>query len=165
MEDSTDKDLQHTALRETQEEIGLANEQVEIIIPTMPRLTIEGEIILPYIGIVDENFIPIVNPAEVDATFLLPLERFLSNERVRTVTYTDHGHEFLLPSYKDEVEGQSYKTRGMTALMCLDLAVILFQKEPEFKWDVTGRNTVNDPYKLQASFIQTRLGLDEKSKM
>ena len=89
MQDKTDPDLLHTALRESQEEIQLYKDQVQIFCPTIPRLT-ESEVLVPYIGLVAEDFSPVPNPAEVDAAFTLPLERFLSSEGMRTITYRDH---------------------------------------------------------------------------
>jgi 8-oxo-dGTP pyrophosphatase MutT (NUDIX family) len=50
MEDPGDVDLEHTALRETEEEIGLAREDVEVLGRLDDIVTITNFIVTPYVG-------------------------------------------------------------------------------------------------------------------
>jgi len=67
-----DRDLTATALREADEEIGLARENVEVL-ATMPvHETVTGFVITPVIGLVRARFTPRPEPGEVDEVFHVP---------------------------------------------------------------------------------------------
>lgn len=76
--DPGDVDAVATALREAQEEVGLAYEQVEVL-GTLPVYTTGSAfIVTPVVALVDANFVPQPNPEEVAAVFEVPLD-FLMN--------------------------------------------------------------------------------------
>jgi 8-oxo-dGTP pyrophosphatase MutT (NUDIX family) len=76
--DDTDRDEDHTALREAQEEIGLAPAQVEVI-GHMPIYTTGSHfVITPVVALVDANPHLTLNPHEVADAFEVPLD-FLMN--------------------------------------------------------------------------------------
>jgi 8-oxo-dGTP pyrophosphatase MutT (NUDIX family) len=70
----------HTALRETEEEIGLDGNRIQILGRLDDYVTITDFHIVPYVGVVDGplDFCP--NEAEVDDIFLVPLETLLNME-------------------------------------------------------------------------------------
>ena len=76
----SDDSLQYTALRETQEEIGILPEQVNIFgtLPTLP--TVSGFIVSPYIGFVSSSHLLAIDPQEVKSVFELPLTFLLNKE-------------------------------------------------------------------------------------
>jgi 8-oxo-dGTP pyrophosphatase MutT (NUDIX family) len=76
--DETDRDATHTALREAQEEIGLAPAHVEVLgsLPTYTTGTLF--IITPVVALVDPSHELKANPDEVADVFEVPLE-FLMN--------------------------------------------------------------------------------------
>lgn len=72
--DPEDEDLRSTALRETEEEIGLPTERVEIIGALPPTATfITGYAIYPFVGLIQEGFDFKPNPAEVEFVLELAL--------------------------------------------------------------------------------------------
>jgi 8-oxo-dGTP pyrophosphatase MutT (NUDIX family) len=71
--DETDSDLQATALREAEEEIGLAPALVEPLGYLDLYLTFSGFRILPVVARVDPSYRMVLNPAEVDDAFEVPL--------------------------------------------------------------------------------------------
>ncbi|WP_340680398.1 CoA pyrophosphatase [Paraglaciecola sp.] len=76
-QESSDPDLIFTALRETQEEIGIDPSQVEII-GQLPRYrTISRYEVVPYIGFVRGPINLILDPNEVALTFEVPLAYLL----------------------------------------------------------------------------------------
>jgi len=76
--DHTDRDLAHTALREAEEEIGLAPDQVEVIGELPTYTTGTRFVITPVIALVDPRHRLALNPHEVADAFEVPLA-FLMN--------------------------------------------------------------------------------------
>ncbi|MEA4973819.1 putative Nudix hydrolase NudL [bioreactor metagenome] len=71
-----------TALRETEEEIGIPSENIEVLGRTDFVVTTYAAIITPFVGIV-KNMLPsdvIINPDEVEETFTIPLKYFMETE-------------------------------------------------------------------------------------
>lgn len=74
-----DLSLQATALRETNEELGIAPEQVTIFGQLPVHHTITGFMVTPFIGFVDNNYQAQINRGEVAKLFELPLREVLTN--------------------------------------------------------------------------------------
>lgn len=74
-----DRDLVHTALRETEEEIGLSPSQVEVIgeLDHLATFT-SGSFIVPWVGIVERGHEARSTSAEVDAVLHVPLAELLA---------------------------------------------------------------------------------------
>ena len=74
-----DKSLQHTALRETQEEIGISQDNISIFgsLPNLPTVT--GFVISPYLGFVQSDYSLKIDKQEVQSVFEIPLD-FLINK-------------------------------------------------------------------------------------
>ncbi|KAJ3181411.1 hypothetical protein HDU87_001017 [Geranomyces variabilis] len=79
-QEGSDADLVATALRESEEEIGLDRDAVESVTCLKPFLSRFLLLVTPVVGIVPGDFVPSANPDEVAACFKVPLEEFLSNE-------------------------------------------------------------------------------------
>jgi 8-oxo-dGTP pyrophosphatase MutT (NUDIX family) len=77
--DPTDASAEDAALRETFEEIGLPAQLIEVIGRLPDYVTGSGYRIVPVLGIVQPGFELVINDAEVDAAFEVPLG-FLMNE-------------------------------------------------------------------------------------
>jgi 8-oxo-dGTP pyrophosphatase MutT (NUDIX family) len=101
--DETDRDEAHTALREAQEEIGLAPERVEVL-GTLPTYTTGTRfIITPVVALVDPDHELALNPHEVADAFEVPLE-FLMNpahHRRHEVRWADARREWFSMPYMD----------------------------------------------------------------
>ena len=76
--EQSDQNLQCTALRETEEEIGILQKQVSIL-GTQPKLpTISGFIIYPYLGFVRSNHSLKIDKQEVSGILEVPLTFILN---------------------------------------------------------------------------------------
>jgi 8-oxo-dGTP pyrophosphatase MutT (NUDIX family) len=79
---SEDPDLLATALRETEEELGIAPETFEILGLLAPVHTVvSGYVIVPFVGLLRE--LPIINPSpeEIDEVLELPVAALVDAER------------------------------------------------------------------------------------
>lgn len=76
--DAGDPSLLDAALRESEEEIGLRRDQVEIIGRSRGYLTGTGFLIAPFVGLIDEGFTVEPDPEEVADVFETPFS-FLMN--------------------------------------------------------------------------------------
>jgi 8-oxo-dGTP pyrophosphatase MutT (NUDIX family) len=84
-----DQDLQETAKRESQEEIGLKPEDVEILGMLEP-VNARGIFVAPWLGIMKLPYPFTLNPNEVEKLLYLPLERLLS-EGLKTFDIEETG--------------------------------------------------------------------------
>jgi 8-oxo-dGTP pyrophosphatase MutT (NUDIX family) len=82
-QDAGDASLEATALREAWEEIGLPPDRVEILGRLAPHETVTGFTVMPVLGLVRAAFTPIVDPAEVEEMFTIPLAHVLDPGRYR----------------------------------------------------------------------------------
>jgi 8-oxo-dGTP pyrophosphatase MutT (NUDIX family) len=102
--DESDRDEAHTALREAQEEIGLAPELVEIV-GLMPTYTTGSQfIITPVVGLVSPEHRLTLNAFEVADAFEVPLE-FLMNpahHRRHALEWAGARREWLSMPYQDQ---------------------------------------------------------------
>lgn len=101
-----DANLLATALRETQEEIGLPPESVEILgrldeCETM----VSGFAITPYVGLIPPPEVLLPNPIEIDALITVPLPVFLDSAslRVERVTFEGRQREMIFYDYPPHV--------------------------------------------------------------
>ena len=76
--------LEETALRETQEEVGIAPEQIEILGRFHDYLAITGSRVVPYAGFVRQPFSAVPQRTEVAEILKVPFELFADPARLRT---------------------------------------------------------------------------------
>ncbi len=109
--EQSDRSLFETALRETQEEIGIPDHQIEVF-GNMPELvTISQFKVTPYLGFVDSSYQAKIDKNEVDSVFELPLEIMLDRDQL-------HSAEFNIKQRAHRVFGlpyEGYFIWGMTA--------------------------------------------------
>jgi len=77
-QDEGDADVTATALRESQEEIGLPPEMPEILGHLPPHETVTSFAVTPVVAILRDPFRPIPEPGEVDEVFSVPLAHVLN---------------------------------------------------------------------------------------
>jgi 8-oxo-dGTP pyrophosphatase MutT (NUDIX family) len=106
-----------TALRETQEEIGLARERIELIGMLPEYHTRTGYRITPVIGVVAPPFVLEADPQEVDAVFEVPLSFLLDPRNHQRHTRAFEGR---MISYFAMPYGEHY-IWGATAAMLVNL--------------------------------------------
>lgn len=120
--DPEDVDLLATALREAQEEVGLASEQVRVI-GSLGQLVSRNQLqVTPWVGIIPPNLPLKANPEEVDSIFRIPLPFFLEQQAVRTDEIAFHGKTHYVPAW--EYEGEIIW--GLTAYILVELLNIGF---------------------------------------
>jgi 8-oxo-dGTP pyrophosphatase MutT (NUDIX family) len=88
-----DKDAVATALRETEEEVGLERRFVDIVGMLDRYRTGTGYEITPVVGIVEPGFTTQADPREVADVFEVPLAHFLDEKNHRIDSRLRDGHE------------------------------------------------------------------------
>lgn len=71
-QDISDTSLAHTALREAEEEIGLAQKDVKMIGALPKHVTVTSFLVRPYVGLVPDDFKPKLSTNEVSEVFTTP---------------------------------------------------------------------------------------------
>lgn len=115
--DPADASLVHAALRESQEEVGLPPEAVQVLGQLDPMVTRFGMKVTPVVGLVPDDIALTPNPLELDAVFKVPLEFFLKDQRLRTDIGTIGGHRVRVPCWQYE----HYEIWGVTAVILVML--------------------------------------------
>ena len=100
--DVNDADLLETALRETNEEIGLNISKDQVVGQLLPVLTLNsGFLILPFVSILDE-IPPLVSNSEVEKIFHMPLDSLLGT----IAKDTDPSHNLIDEMFTFEYQAQ-----------------------------------------------------------
>ena len=116
--ESNDRDFRHTALRETEEEIGLKSRQVKIIGELDQYVVGTGYIVSPIIGIIKPPFKLTREKEEVEEIFEVPLDFVTARENFKPYAREYKGktrHHFAI-TWKD------YFIWGATAGMLRNLS-------------------------------------------
>lgn len=112
-----DEAIAQTALRETEEEIGVANAHVELL-GRLPSFNAVSQYrVTPFVGIIDPNATITPDPREVESVFEVPLS-FLMNKanHVRREVFFDDQTHVLFDMPYDEPDGTHRNIWGMTAM-------------------------------------------------
>ena len=123
-----DVSLEHTALRETHEEVGLPPASVEIIGQISPVVSRSGLNVTPYVGIIDRQAELMPNLGELDSIFKVPLDYFLDHDNIQAYSIKYNGGSIITPSYRYD----GYIIWGLTAFMILDLLNQSFDADLSF---------------------------------
>lgn len=114
--DLGDRTLADTALRESQEEIGLAPGRVEIIAPLSQVMSRHGILVTPYVGLIPSDISLVANPDEIESIFRVPIEFFLADPRERTDSIPFLDQTYHIPSYR----WGRYEIWGLSAVVLVD---------------------------------------------
>ena len=119
-----DSDLITTALRETEEEVGIHRDFVEVVAPIDVYITRTGYAVTPVVGFVRPGFSTTADPREVADIFEVPLAFFLdpANHHIHSRTYQGRERHYYAMPY-----GERY-VWGATAGMIRNLYYILSGK-------------------------------------
>lgn len=122
--DLEDADLQATALREAEEEIGLGRDAVRILGALNPYRTISNYLVTPVIGEIDWPYPLRPDPLEVSHWFTVPLTWLAdaANHQVRPRELPDWNHSFGVV-YFNRYDGEL--VWGVTARITLSLLKVL----------------------------------------
>ncbi|XP_027367141.1 nudix hydrolase 15, mitochondrial [Abrus precatorius] len=151
-----DADDIQTALREAKEEIGLDSSLVSVITILEPFHTKYGMTVIPVVGILSDKdaFSPVLDSAEVEEIFDVPLEMFLKNDNRRAEEREWMGEKHLVHYFDYEVGNKKYVIWAITAAILIRAATILLQRPPDFleqRPKIWGGITENDLIILQSS--------------
>ncbi|HSC48205.1 MAG TPA: CoA pyrophosphatase [Gammaproteobacteria bacterium] len=119
--EASDRDAVDTALRETEEEIGLRRRQVEVLGFLEGYLTVSGYAVTPVVGLVAPGFDLTPDPLEVAEVFEAPLA-FLAdpgNREVREREYAGRMLGYYLFKYGEQVIWGATAAMLVTFLDCL----------------------------------------------
>jgi 8-oxo-dGTP pyrophosphatase MutT (NUDIX family) len=114
--EAADPTLLATALRESEEEIDLVPNVVDVINVQSPQYSYWGVKVTPYVGIVPHNVTLRANPAELHSVFRVPVSFFLEDRRIQTDVYHVNEQELWSPVYHYE----GYKIWGLTARILVE---------------------------------------------
>ncbi len=111
-----------TALREAEEEIGLAPDFVQVLGTLPTYTTVTGYVVTPVVALVEPGFLLRIDPLEVAEVFEVPLAHLMTpaHHRRHAVGEGDEAREFLsMPWHTQAVDGspQCHFIWGATAAM------------------------------------------------
>ena len=116
-----DVTIEETALRETEEEIGLNRGHIELIGRIDDYYTVTGYQVTPVIGLVTPPFDLVPDDHEVAEVFEVPLEFILNpgNQKLQTVTFEGTRRRYFAIPYRE------YYIWGATAGMLVNFSEVL----------------------------------------
>lgn len=119
-----DDDLEQTALRESEEELGIDPARVEVLGHISHHHTVSHFQVRPYIGVMDWPCPLVLDPAEVARAFTIPLAWLAdsSNYRIEERFFETSGNPWPIVHF-DEYDGEILW--GATARMTLSLINLL----------------------------------------
>jgi 8-oxo-dGTP pyrophosphatase MutT (NUDIX family) len=125
--DPGDADLVETALREAEEEVGIAGSEVRVLGRLDDISTITGFRIRPFVGVIPYPFEARLDRRETAEVFTLPLYRFLEPDGFRLAEFTKDGVPY--PVYYFSIDG--YNVWGATAkIMVQFLELVMDFRDP-----------------------------------
>lgn len=118
-----DVEFQTTALRESEEEIGVFREQIEVIRPFSPLYIPPSNFLVhPFLGVAKETLHFVLDPKEVASIIELPLSDFLSDALLHETTLTtSYATNIAIPAFKIN----QHIVWGATAMMLSELKEVL----------------------------------------
>ncbi len=116
-----DVDIEMTALRETYEEVGIAQEHVTVIGYLDPMPTITGYAVTPVVGLVSSDHVLDLDRTEVAHAFEVPLSFLLDPANKRMVKREVSGRIAMLAEFQYE----GHRIWGATAFIILQLLKII----------------------------------------
>lgn len=112
-----DPDLLTTALRESEEEIALPPQRVELLGRLSEVVSLHGLRVTPFVGLIPPDLPLVADPTELDIIFEVPLALFLEDRRHHTDVIPVDGSPWYVPNY--HVDGQVIW--GLSAMMLVEL--------------------------------------------
>lgn len=99
--DDDDPGPTEAALRETEEEVGINPDQVDVVGYMQPYKTVTGYMVQPVIGLVTPDFTLAINPYEVAEAFEVPFAFLMdrANHKLHSRVYKGRTREFYAMPY------------------------------------------------------------------
>lgn len=121
-QDDTDTNLMDTALRESYEEVGVLQSEVDVIGRLSARKSRYGLNVTPYVGILPKELEIKTNPAELSCAFTVPLRFFAETTPSIVRTFKSEGLKYKVPSYQYD----EFTIWGLTAVVLVELVNTVF---------------------------------------
>ncbi|XP_066268567.1 peroxisomal coenzyme A diphosphatase NUDT7-like [Branchiostoma lanceolatum] len=134
--DPEDKDSTHTALRESEEEIKLPPEDIDVLARIPPIPAKDGMLVTPVIGFIPDSFQPTPNN-EVADVFTMPLENFLQTEGHSAGDISWKGIPATLHYFQYKTNGKTFVTWGFTAMVAMMVAALIYERTPDFDIEIS----------------------------
>ena len=116
MQEESDSSLIITALRESEEEIGLPQNCVEILGSLDTMVSRFNVSVTPFVGVIPGEVELNTTSQETEACFRVPLSFLLKDKRYRNDEVSRNGETFYMPAYKYS----SYIIWGLTAMITVN---------------------------------------------
>lgn len=125
-QEEEDATLEETALRETEEEIGLSRRHINLIGRIDDYYTVTGYQVTPIIGLVTPPFDLVPDDHEVAEVFEVPLNFILdpNNQKLQTVTFEGTRRRYFAIPYRE------YYIWGATAGMLVNFSEVIRVNAP-----------------------------------
>jgi len=116
--EDNDQHLLETAIRETEEEIGLDRRKLEVISQLDEHPTLTGFRIFPYVSVIENLPALTIDKGEVDDVFSVPLDYLLveNNQQLESAFYKDRDYDYYKIIWQDKL------IWGATARMIVNLS-------------------------------------------
>lgn len=115
-----DSTLLASALRETEEEIGLSSTLIDVLGVLPMRMTRRGTAVTPFVARIPPNCCFKPNLNELDEVFTVPLEKFAEGLQIREDVFERDNKHYRTPAYAY----QGYEIWGFTAAVTADLLAL-----------------------------------------
>jgi 8-oxo-dGTP pyrophosphatase MutT (NUDIX family) len=124
MQDGTDRDAVHTALREAEEELGLHPRNITVLGLLSDFPVISRFIVTPVVGYMDRQPLMRPNPMEVDEVFSVPVSFFQNEASGRSQLLVRNGVSYTVWFY----DYGKYTVWGATAAIMRDFVGVVSGK-------------------------------------
>ncbi|WP_372777888.1 CoA pyrophosphatase [Litorivivens sp.] len=124
-QDEDDRDLLHTAVREMEEEVGVAAKHFECLGPLDQRITRTQIRMTPFLGILPAGLDFKINYGELDTAFYVPLDELIDGRLFSVVDVLDTGITKRVARF----QYQDHDIWGVTAMVLADLLNELLDAE------------------------------------
>ena len=127
-QDSRDINALDTALRETNEEIGLHPKKVDILGRLDQIISLYDYLVTPFVGLIPSEFKPSPNLDEIDKVFKVPLSFFMNEDNHWSEEYSTASSKVIIHHF----DFDCYDIWGLTAKLILRFLEVGLDYVPKF---------------------------------
>ncbi|MCC5791032.1 MAG: CoA pyrophosphatase [Legionellaceae bacterium] len=130
--DMGDRDLRDTALRELQEELGIAADRVEYLLSLGRQDTLTGYSVFPWLGIIDGLAPCQINSHEVACIVPLSLREVLNKDNYRDIEVHRQGWRIKTTQFRHhqyEIWGATAQIMRQLCLQCESIPILMDMRE------------------------------------
>lgn len=119
--EKTDKNIIECAKRESFEEVGIKSDQINLLGQLDDCITGTNFKVTPVIGLIDSNYIPVLQENEVADIFEVPLDYFIekNNQKIEYANYKNKSYSYYQYNWKNK------KIWGSTARIIVNFCEIM----------------------------------------